>query len=36
MNNKWVWGIAGVLIGAIVAPKLMAWSGGRLPQVGGR
>lgn len=30
----WLWFIGGILAGAVVAPKLIAWSGGRLPQVG--
>lgn len=32
--NKWLWFGAGVLLGAVVAPKLRALTGGRLPQVG--
>ena len=35
MRNKWVWGVAGVLIGVIVAPKIRAWVPVRLPSVGG-
>lgn len=34
MNSKWVWLAAGVLLGAVVAPKIRSLTGGRLPQVG--
>lgn len=32
--NKWVWFGLGVLAGAVVAPKIRALTGNRLPSIG--
>lgn len=32
--NKWWWFAGGLVVGAIVAPKIRALTGGRLPSIG--